>query len=404
MQKTLKNRTIFCRDNLEILRGLDDETVNLIYLDPPFNKKKVFTAPIGSTASGASFEDYFKKKDVKKEWLGLIADLYPKLYEYISGVANIGHASNRNYLCYMAIRLIEMHRVLHETGSLYLHCDQTMSHYLKILLDCIFGENNFRNEIIWWYGGGGASKKHWARKHDTVYFYSKTNVWTFNVDLIREEYKWKGGQKRADGSERDLKQGKLPDDVIQLNGLMPWAKEHVGYPTQKPLTLIRRFIEASSQENDLVLDPFCGCATTCVMAEKLKRKWVGIDISKKAFDIVKKRLGKEIERNEISGDPALFFEKEVIYRDDIPERTDTPKEKRLTENKHLLFGKQEGKCFGCHVLFHYRNLTIDHIVPKTKGGGDDIRNLQLLCGSCNSLKADKDMAYLKLKLKKLKII
>ena len=179
MQKTLRNRTIFCRDNLEILRGIDSETIDLIYLDPPFNKKKEFTAPIGSSAEGAVFHDYFREEDIKEEWLGLIADQYPNLYQYIHGIGNIAHKSNKYYLCYMAIRLIELHRILKDTGSLYLHCDTTMSHYLKLLLDCIFGDGNFRNEIIWCYKSGGASPKYFSRKHDTIFFYSKGENYNF---------------------------------------------------------------------------------------------------------------------------------------------------------------------------------------------------------------------------------
>ena len=140
LQSTLKNRTLFCRDNLEILRGIDTKSVDLIYLDPPFNKKKVFTAPVGTSAEGASFQDIFKESDIKEEWLGLIAESYPTLYDYINGIGHIGHKSNKYYLCYMAIRLIELHRVLKDTGSLYLHCDSTMGAYLKLLLDSIFGE------------------------------------------------------------------------------------------------------------------------------------------------------------------------------------------------------------------------------------------------------------------------
>ena len=139
----------------------------------------------------------------------------------------------------MAIRLIECQRVLKPTGSLYLHCDQTMSHYLKLLLDCIFGEKNFRNEIAWWYGGGGASQKNWAKKHDIILYYSKTDDLIFNTDAVREDYKWDKGQRRADGSARDLKKGKLPDNVFQLHGIMPWAKERTGYPTQKASGFVR---------------------------------------------------------------------------------------------------------------------------------------------------------------------
>ena len=120
------------------MRGINSNSIDLIYLDPPFNKNKQFTAPVGSKAEGASFNDIFKKEDVKGEWLGLIAEEKPELASYINGISKVGYRYNKYYLIYMAVRLLEMHRILKDTGSLYLHCDQTMSHYLKILMDCIF--------------------------------------------------------------------------------------------------------------------------------------------------------------------------------------------------------------------------------------------------------------------------
>lgn len=407
MQATLKNRTIFCKDNLEVLRGIDNESVDLIYLDPPFNKKKVFTAPIGSTAAGASFQDIFNEADVKEEWLGLIAEAHPAMKDYIVGIGKIGHKSNKNYLCYMAIRLIEMHRILKPTGSIYLHCDPTMSHYLKILLDCIFGEKKFRNEIVWCYKEQESATRYFPRKHDIIFFYSKNEDYTFHIpwqphseaqlkryNIVRED----GRYANMKGKLRKLGEGsKLRDywiiDIVQ-------SREKTGYPTQKPLGLLEIVVRASSNEGDFVLDPFCGCATTCIAAEKLKRNWVGIDISKKAFTLVKDRLGKQINEKD-----TIFQKDKVIYREDIPERTDRAEKKhdRVT-SKHSLYGKQEGFCLGCEVHFNFSNLTIDHIVPKGKGGGEGIKNLQLLCNNCNSVKGEDDMAVLKTRLKEKGIL
>ena len=154
-QATLKNRTIFCKDNLDILQNIDSQTIDLVYLDPPFNKKKVFTAPIGSSAEGASFKDYFREEDVKDEWLQTLKEDHIELYNFLNGIKNIisnkHYLYNYCYLAYMAIRLIEMYRILKDTGSFYFHCDPTMSHYIKLLMDIIFGEKNFRNEIVWHY-------------------------------------------------------------------------------------------------------------------------------------------------------------------------------------------------------------------------------------------------------------
>ncbi len=415
MQSTIRNRSVFCRDNLEILRGINSNAIDLIYLDPPFNKNKDFTAPIGGTAEGASFKDIFGTEDIKDEWVGLIADEHPMLHSYLSGVGLVGHKSNKYYLCYMAVRLIECHRILKDTGSIYYHCDPTMSHYIKIMLDCIFGEKNFRNEIVWAYTGPSGSRKNFPQKHDIILRYAKTESFVFNADLIRIPYKslhtdkgtkakiWSTEGKLQNKAIREqyIKKGKIPEDFwvdIPSGGHIS-PKERVNYPTQKPLALVDRIIKASTNEGDIVLDPFCGCATTCVSAEKLNRQWIGIDISKIAFDLVRFRLGKEIE-----GKDTLFYENKIAFRTDIPQRTDTDYKPHKLNDKHYLFGLQEGKCQGCSTQFAFRHFHIDHIYPKSKGGGDNIENLQLLCGSCNAIKGNRDMPYLMSRLRELKII
>ncbi|MDE0034311.1 MAG: DNA methyltransferase [Deltaproteobacteria bacterium] len=156
------------------------------------------------------------------------------------------------------------------------------------------------------------------------------------------------------------------------------AKERVGYPTQKPLALLERIITASSDNGQVVLDPFCGCATACIAAEKLGRQWIGIDLSPLAADLVKLRLRKEM---------GLFYD--VRHRLDIPARTDQGKVPNYRTHKHTLYGVQEGLCAGCRIMFPFRNMTVDHVVPQIKGGTDHRNNLQLLCGACNSRKGTK---------------
>ena len=153
--------TIFCCDNLPILQKINAECIDLIYLDPPFNKKKKFSAPLGSSAEGADFLDYFVMSDVKERWILELIEDNKNLFNLLKGINSSNTRSKYNYayLVYMAMRLIECHRVLKSNGSIYLHCDFTMSHYLKLVLDIIFGEKNFRNEIIWCYGLGGSSKR-----------------------------------------------------------------------------------------------------------------------------------------------------------------------------------------------------------------------------------------------------
>ena len=164
------------------------------------------------------------------------------------------------------------------------------------------------------------------------------------------------------------------------------ARERVGYPTQKPVALLERIITASSNPGDIVLDPFCGCATACIAAEKLGRAWVGIDLSAKAVDLVNERLRGEM------GD--LFHYGFVTARTDIPLRTDIDAPKNYRKNRHVLYGQQEGQCGGCTTLFEFRHLEVDHIVPLSKGGTHHIENLQLLCGHCNRVKGDRPMEYL----------
>ena len=179
------------------------------------------------------------------------------------------------------------------------------------------------------------------------------------------------------------------DDIMQIYGSRGWfptkKTESVGYPTQKPLALLRRIIAASSNPGDVMMDPFCGCATACIAAEELQREWVGIDISPKAADLVVSRM---------QGELGLFFRS--ANRTDIPERTDLAKIIRYNDekNRRSLYGEQGGYCNGCQEHFLLRNMTVDHIIPRSKGGTDHISNLQLLCGACNSLKGDRPHEYL----------
>ena len=331
MSCNIQNRTVFCRDNLEILEGINSNCIDLIYLDPPFNKKKVFTAPIGSHAEGAGFSDIFRQEDIKEEWLQTIKEDQESLNIFLESVKAIEGRTSYNfcYLSYMAVRLMECHRILKEAGSLYLHCDPTMSHYLKILLDIVFGSQGFRNEIVWCYSTPTTPYiKQFPRNTDIIYWYSKSDKdWIFNKDSIRVSYKgrfphggnqWKkDGETLKDWRKKQSEKGKIPfnwwNDVYKVN-----IKERTGYPTQKPLALLKRIIQASCPEGGVVLDPFCGCATTCVAAEKLERQWIGIDTSVKAYELVIKRLTEEVSNPE----DFLKYEKEINFSTGIPERTD----------------------------------------------------------------------------------
>ena len=380
----LPARAIYVDDNLPILRGFNSDMVDLIYLDPPFNTGRGFVLPGGEKRKMA-FTDTWKwseEHNLHRYALGLDS---PDAVAVVDTARMINGNPHGAYLVYMGVRLLEMRRILKPTGSIYFHCDPVMSHSVKMLMDAIFGRENFMNEIIWYYGGGGASTKRWGRKHDVIFFYRKSDECVFNADAVRRPHKL------------DYEKGALADDVFIHHGVIPWSKERTGYPTQKPLVLLQRLILASSSEGDLVLDPFCGCATTCIAAEMQKRRWIGIDLSKEARRLVKTRLyDTGVDR------VAAHKKVPVSYPDKRPKRTDMPGE-HIDRKEWLkrLYTKQQGICNGCYQETRADLMDIDHIIPKSRGGSNIPVNLQLLCRSCNTIKGAGTMEELFKKLAKL---
>jgi site-specific DNA-methyltransferase (adenine-specific) len=336
-------------------------------------------------------------KDVDEYYLDSLADNFPALAKYIASVGAVHSKPMMAYLTYMAQRIIEMHRVLKSTGSLYLHCDSTASHYLKHLLDSIFGKNNFRNEIVWSYHRWTSVSTAFQRTHDTILFYAKDKKKIdFNVQTepysTQSKHKAKRFTKITDGKlvqnyTEDSVREKSMRDVWDISILNSMSKERTGYPTQKPLALLKRIVLASSNEGDVVMDPFCGCATTCVAAQQLQRKWIGIDLEKQTVNVLMQRLS----------DAGRLF-RDFVATDQIPKRSDLKEVPRTKSVKERLYKEQNGKCNACGKDFDLLNLEIDHIIPKSKGGGDYYENYQLLCGSCNRIKGDRPMEYLRLKI------
>ena len=414
------NRTLFHGDNLDFLRGMNSETVHLIATDPPFNKGRDFHATPDSLARGAKFQDRWSwADDVEGEWIDQIQDDWPAVWEVIDAARAAWGDDMAAFLCFMGVRLIEMRRVLRDDGSLYLHCDPTASHYLKALLDGMFGKQNFRNEIVWCYRGGGVPKTAFARRHDLILRYSKGRAVTFNVDDVRIPYSEDSAERlrytarafRSSGTYdtyRPNPRGKHPEDWWVMQPIMPSSKKRLGYPTQKPLPLYERIILASSNQGDLVLDPFAGCATTLVAAERLSRQWVGIDIWDGAHGIVLQRLQDEGLAAPGGATDRLFTFGDVTYATEPPVRTDDgqeavpflqvteryaepggPRMSRAEMYDHLL--RQYGqKCQGCDRTFDDpRYLELDHNTPRSDGGLNHITNRILLCGPCNRLKSNQ---------------
>jgi site-specific DNA-methyltransferase (adenine-specific) len=283
----IRGRQIHYGDNLPVLRErIPSESVDVVYLDPPFNSKRnynvLYRTHTGeeSPESVTAFEDFWIwDSRTEEHYRELTQDNSPLSRALQAFRSFLSQSDLMAYLVMMAPRLAELRRVLRPSGSIYLHCDQTASHYLKVLMDVVFGANAFLNNVVWLYGLGGSSKRYWPRKHDDLLWYAKKpGSHYFEPDMVPATSVRMAGQLK-----------KAPDywDIPTINNM---AAERLGFPTQKPLALLERIVRSSSPQGGVVLDPFCGCGTTVEAAERLGRTWVGIDISYLAIDIVEKRL------------------------------------------------------------------------------------------------------------------
>ena len=384
--RNFKSRTLYHGDNLDFLRGMNSGTVNLIATDPPFNKGRDFHATPDSLAAGAKFQDRWKWDDDDDDaWVDQITDDWSSVMDVISGARRSYGDDMGAFLCFIAVRLIEMRRILADDGSIYLHCDPTASHYLKQLMDGVFGKDNFRSEIVWQRTSAHPSAKRWANTYDFLLFYTKGSSYVWNPmyqdsdeNYVRTHYIYEDSQGRyraADLTGAGVSSGpsgqewrgfnptrmgrhwsNVPEKLDEMNvqGLIHWpakrggwpakkvywadaqrgrpvhsmwldippvnsqAKERLGYPTQKPIALYERIISVSSNPGDFVLDPFAGCATTPIAAERLDRQWVAMDIWDGAYEVVKKRL--EDNRQLLAdSDPQIHYETAPPARTDDEE-------------------------------------------------------------------------------------
>jgi len=438
---------------------MNSESVDLIATDPPFNKGRDFHATPDSLAAGAKFQDRWSwERDVHEEWTDQITDDYPRLMEAIRSARHAHSDGMGAYMCFMAVRLLAMHRVLKPTGSIYLHCDPTASHYLKAVMDAIFGWKNFRNEIVWERSAGRSDTQSFARVHDAILYYVKTDAVVWNQQYeplsqayIDQNYRYKDNRGRY--TTMPLKGGGVSGkthnftwkgihasnwrftveslEKLEAENMLHWSSngkprrkfylsdskgvaardvitnisrathaERTGYATQKPIALYERMILASSNEGDIVLDPFAGCATTLVAAEKLQRQWIGIDLWKGAHKLVRQRL-----------EDATGFFGDVTFTNQPPDRTDDdeetvphldpviryhiPKEpwQRLSRTdivRELREAQSTGDglviCAGCGRELEAPFMELDHIMPRSGGGANDISNRILLCRPCNGRK------------------
>lgn len=429
------NRTLFRGENLDFMRGINSECIDLIATDPPFNKGKDFHATPDSLASGAKFQDRWTyKRDVHPAWEDQIRDEIPALAKVIESARKAHSESMGAFMCWMSVRLMEMHRLLKPTGSIYLHCDATASHYIKACMDAIFRHKNFLGDISWNKQNGVKSGKGWGNENDNILCYAKKyGAHTFNSKSKRCRKPYADTRLEMHFTNRDESGrlyreriingkeyryyadegrfiGNLWDDVPSMIANTPLNKngESTGFPTQKPLDLYKRIIETSSNKGGMVMDPFYGCATTLVSAEHLNRQWVGIDLWPKSANLVKERMSKE----SVGGELNKLGYLEIHLAETPPERTDdglqaapylkalwgtSASGKRMSRDLMkewliedlLTFANGRLVCPGCSLIQPRKeNFQLDHVEPKSDYGRDTIGNRILLCGPCNKDKSN----------------
>ncbi len=282
--------TLLCGDNVTLLRAhIPNASIDLIYADPPFNSGHAYFAT-GKKHEGPRFHDAWRFDEA--EFQAALAQCDGPLADTLHALRTIlGQGDALAYCAALVPCLTQLKRVLKPTGSLYLHVDVKMSATVRLLLDALFGRENFRNEIVWAYRTGGTSKRHFSRKHDAILFYTVSDEHTFHPQYERVRYRKKffSARQDAEGYYADV----MLRDVWDIPAVINVSAQRTGYPTQKPIELLERIVRASSNEGDVVLDPFCGSGTALVAAQSLGRRWIGMDVSAEAIKIAAERLNHE---------------------------------------------------------------------------------------------------------------
>ena len=497
-RQNFPDHALYTLDNLEVLRGMNSETVDLIATDPPFNTSRNRAGTAGfyvdkwKWGDTGILPDQWKWNEVHPIWLEQVKDENLALYEVIDAAGRCHGDDIAAFLCFLSVRLLEMHRVLKPTGSLYLHCDHAANGYIRMALDAIFGAKNFRNEISWRTTPKALSAKQYPRTHDTIFFYNKGPGYTWNpqyephsaeyaksfnkndefgaftpADLSggkaggKEAYLPFKGQLPPEGRAwapptrdrfPDKAMALIPADYETLNqlekcealdkvGLIYWSghgkpyykkylstlkgtlledvitdisppgsNERTGSPDQKPVILYERIIRASSNPGDLVLDPFCGCATTLVAANNLGRRWVGIDRrADAAYHVANRLLGLGINVNEFQAQQQALLQELQSHcqiLDAAPARTDDgdnyphlaavytsrrrPASMTRQQMLDILVQQWGCVCWGCGFEPpDAEHLELDHIDPASQGGSNELDNRCPLCGPCNRRKSNR---------------
>lgn len=412
---------LYYGDNLEVLRKyIKDESIDLCYIDPPFNSKRNYNQIYNNLgkedqAQAQAFVDTWTWDNHANEALEEIQSNYQGKFtsqtiDLIDGLTKVlGKGSLLAYLVSMTLRIVEIHRVLKSTGSFYLHCDPTASHYLKIVLDTIFcsQKGEFQNEIIWCYSIGGKSNNRFGKKHDVILFYTKSNrEHTFNqkgatiprkqnshmkvgTDSDGRQYQEKKDSKTNKIYRYYLDEGKIAEDYwTDIETLNREDRERLGYPTQKPEALLERIIKASSNKGDVILDAYCGCGTTIAVAERLERNWIGIDITYQSISLMLKRLedsfGKNVlDKIELNGIPKdLESAKALATKPDDRTRKEFEKWAVLTySNNRAVINDKKGADKGIDAIAYFQGDkdNREKIIFQVKSGNvksGDIRDLQ----------------------------